>query len=275
MKTRCASRMETSFWSMNREMTPAHKVSFIREIDATLLDRARLSVGRASYTAMVVKAAAHLLLEFPYLNRGIFPGWLGKRLVEFESTDIAVAVERRVPNADAIVYAHVLRDVEHRDCRTLHTDLMNLSDPNETQHLQRWQNFLWLMQHTPTWLAQYLIGAPKYSPRLWQEHRGGACFVNSPAKYGVDWLVADMIWPLTFSFGWVKERPWVVDSTVQVRRTMPLIMIFDRRIMQGALAAQAFNRFAQILETADPNVFAGRDTGRWSAAQVQTQAYAC
>jgi pyruvate/2-oxoglutarate dehydrogenase complex dihydrolipoamide acyltransferase (E2) component len=74
--------------------------------------------------------------------------------------------------------------------------------------------------------------------------------VNSPAKYGIDQIVVDQIWPLTVSFGWVKERPYVVDGEVTARKTMPLFIIFDRRIMAGAPSARFFNRLAEILENA-------------------------
>lgn len=251
MKTKSASRMESSFWTMNDEMNPANKVSFVREIDATQLDLFRAKAGSPSYTALVAKAASQVLKEFPYANRTILQGIFGKYIVAFETTDIAIAVEKAVPNAEAVVYAHIIRDVENKDCLELHQDLARVADPELSKTMPRWVNFLKIMQGLPTFLARHLIGAPRYSAKLWQEHRGGACFVNSPAKYGVDFLVADMIWPLTFSFGWIKERPWAVGKKVEVRRTMPLIMIFDRRIMQGALAAKAFNRFAEILEKAE------------------------
>jgi pyruvate/2-oxoglutarate dehydrogenase complex dihydrolipoamide acyltransferase (E2) component len=74
--------------------------------------------------------------------------------------------------------------------------------------------------------------------------------VNSPAKYGIDLIVVDQIWPLTVSFGWIKERPIVVNGEIKIRKTMPLIIFFDRRVMAGAPAALFFNRLAEILEKA-------------------------
>jgi pyruvate/2-oxoglutarate dehydrogenase complex dihydrolipoamide acyltransferase (E2) component len=68
----------------------------------------------------------------------------------------------------------------------------------------------------------------------------------------VDFVIADMLWPLTFTFGQVKPRPIVVGSRVEARRTIPLAMIFDRRIMQGAIAARIFNRYCEILEGDGP-----------------------
>jgi hypothetical protein len=91
---------------------------------------------------------------------------------------------------------------------------------------------------------------PRYSPGMWTQHRGNACFVKLPAKYGVDLIVADMLWPLTVSFGWAKERLAIINGELAVRKTM-LIIIFDRRIMAGAPSTRFFNRLAQILENAD------------------------
>jgi hypothetical protein len=58
-------------------------------------------------------------------------------------------------------------------------------------------------------------------------------------------------WPITFSFGKVKVRPWIVNEKVEARKTMPLVMVFDRRIMGGGPAGRIFEKFKEILEKPD------------------------
>lgn len=74
--------------------------------------------------------------------------------------------------------------------------------------------------------------------------------ISSPAKYGVDMLIANWPWPIGFSFGLVKERPFVVEGKIEVRSTMTLTMSFDRRIMGGAPAARFIRAVADSLENA-------------------------
>lgn len=249
------SRMTRAFWTLNGEMTPAHKVTFVREIDAARLDALRETVllrhgVKPSYTALVVKAATIALREYPYANRAIIGPPFFKRLIQFSATDITVAIERDVPGAESIVLADTIPDTSGKDLQELTAALSAFAQAT-TENNERWRLFSTLLSRVPVCISRWMIGMPRFSASMWARHRGGACFVNSPAKYGIDLIVADMIWPVTVVFGWIKERPFVRNHEVVVTRTMPLSLIFDRRIMAGAPAAKFFNRLAQLLENAE------------------------
>ncbi|GLI39268.1 2-oxo acid dehydrogenase subunit E2 [Geobacter hydrogenophilus] len=248
-------RMSRAFWTLNEEMNPAYKVTFLREIDASAMDRLRNKVlnstsVKPSYTALVIKAAAIALKEYPFANRAILGYSFWKRFIQFAHYDITVAVERNVPDAESIVLAETIPDCDIKSLSDLTKELINISNATQESN-PRWRLFYFLLSSLPVFLTKWLIRMPKFSPKMWTKHRGCACFVNSPAKYGVDFFVGDMLWPLTVSFGWVKERPIAINGSVEVRRTVPLCIIFDRRIMAGAPAARFFSRIAQILENAD------------------------
>ena len=249
------NRISRAFWTLNQEMTPAYKVTFVREIDATAMDRLRQATlsregVKPSYTALIVKAAALALREHPYANRAILGLPLFRRMVQFNNMDITVAIERNVPQAEAVVLADTILGVDGKTPLDITRELQNSLTADPETH-PRWKLFSSLLGRLPVFISRWLIRAPRYLPGQWVKHRGNACFVNSPAKYGIDFVIADMIWPLTVMFGWIKDRPLAIDGQVEVRRTMPLSIIFDRRIMAGAPAAHFFNRLAEILENAD------------------------
>ena len=250
------SRMVRSFWTMNEEMEPRDKVSFIREIDATAMDRARELIlkkdgEKPSYTALVARATARVAQEYPQANRRIF-SFLGfKRLIQFKSADIAVAVERNVPNAEAVVMVDVLRYTLAKSLTELNRDLQNLAQADVDNNKQ-WRTFSTILNRLPVCLSKRLISHPTISPKAWVKYRGAAFFVNSPARFGgIDFLVGDFLWPFTVSFGFVTERPAVANGELCVRRTMPLILVFDRRILAGAPAARLFAELVRLLENAD------------------------
>lgn len=239
-----------SFWSLNDEMRPECKVTFVKEIDATAMDQKRLKAQatnghRPSYTALIVEAAAKILKKYPITNRGLTGPFFFKRLVQFNSIDIAVAVEKDMPDSEAVVLTHILRSCDEMTPQKISEEL-SIALTTETE---RWQLFSKVLNRIPPFLCKWILRLAAYLPSQWVEHRGGACFVNSPAKYGIDLVIADMLWPLTFSFGEVKERPIVLNGRLEVRRTVALTMIFDRRIMQGAVAARIFNDYCESLET--------------------------
>lgn len=249
------NRISRAFWTLNQEMTPAYKVTFVREIDATAMDRIRQETlnregVKPSYTALIIKAAAIALREHPAANRAIL-GWpCFRRIVQFNNMDITVAIERNVPQAEAVVLADTILEADTKTLAHITQELQRSLTMDPEQH-PRWKLFFTLLSRLPVFLTRWLIRMPRFLPNEWVKHRGNACFVNSPAKYGIDFVVGDMLWPLTVMFGWVKERPIAINGKVEVRKTMPLSIIFDRRIMAGAPAARFFNRLAEILENAD------------------------
>ena len=249
------NRIARAFWTLNDEMIPAHMVNFVREIDATSMDRLRQEIFaregvKPSYTALVIKAATIALGEYPYANRAIlgFPGF--RRIVQFNNMDITVAIEKQVPQAEAVVLADTILAADSKSLVQITRELQHALNANAEEH-PRWKLFFTLLSRLPVCLSRWIMRIPRYLPGQWVKHRGNACFVNSPAKYGIDFVVADMVWPLTVMFGWIKERPIVIAGQVEARKTMPLSIIFDRRIMAGAPAARFFNRLAEILENAD------------------------
>jgi hypothetical protein len=250
-----ANRVARAFWTLNDEMRPAHKVTFVREIDASAMELLRQATAtttgiKPSYTAIIIKAVTLALQEYPYANRAILGLPFCKQLVQFSDVDITVAIERDVPGAEAVVLADTITDPRNKSLTAITEELRGFSVATVDTN-PRWRLFYSLLSRLPVCISRWLIRMPRYSARMWSQHRGGACFVNSPAKYGIDFVVADMIWPLTVTFGWVKERPLVCDGAVVARKTMPLSIIFDRRIMAGAPAARFFNRLAEILENTE------------------------
>lgn len=252
------NHISKAFGSMTNDLKPANKVTFVREIDASSMDVLRNQVAIAegvkpSYTALIIKAASIALKEFPYANRAILGFSSVERVVQFTNMDITVAIEKNVPGIESIVLADTISDTNLKSLVQITRELQN-SLNSDFDNNPRWNLFYKILNRLPVFLSKWVIRLPKFSPQLWSKHRGNACFVNSPAKYGVDFIVADMLWPLTVSFGWIKERPIAIDGKVEVRKTMPLIIIFDRRIMAGAPAARFFNRLAEILERATEEI---------------------
>ena len=211
------NRITSSFWTLNDEMHPRYKVTFVREIDASAMDRLRSTMEREtgvkpSYTALVVKASALVLSEYPYANRAILGFPFFKRLVQFNTIDTTVAIEQGCPRGQKLSFWQIRFMTASRSHlpisqRNLTVLSMQLLDTNE-----RWRLFFTLLSKLPTCICKWIIRMPRYFPGLWVKHRGGVCFVNSPAKYGIDLVVGDMIFPFTVGFGWIKVRPLVVDG---------------------------------------------------------------
>lgn len=257
------TRAEHTSWAFNNVLVPAHIVTLMHEIDATGVERLRDSykikgLQAPTLTAIVVKAAAMTMEAFPEANRAIigFPGF--RKLYQFKKTDISVAVEKSLPYMPGQAFATFLANSISRPLESLSQELRDLAACDETNNEQL-RTFMRILRWLPTPLALFVLRMPMYIPSLWDQYRGCACWINAPSKSGVDTVMTTWPWPITFSFGFVKQRPFVVGTKVEARLTMPLVMAFDRRIMGGGPAGRVFMHFKNLLENADKHLAEGVD----------------
>lgn len=243
-----------TFFQVNRvlietEIDPGVTVTFMGEVDLTEIEAWRKKLGdkRPTYTAFVAKAVAMAMQEMPYANRRVWKRWpWGTRMVQFHGSDVAVAAERHIPDAEGVAFIDILRDAHEASLQEMTSWLKALSQADETNNAQ-WRDFKKLTK-LPRMLASFFAGLPVKVPGMWCRYRGGAVLISSPSKYGVDSVVATWPWPLGLSFGLVKDRAVVRDGEVVAAPTMNLVMNFDRRIMAGAPAAKFFKRLVDLLE---------------------------
>jgi pyruvate/2-oxoglutarate dehydrogenase complex dihydrolipoamide acyltransferase (E2) component len=238
------------------EIRPGNTVSFISEVDLTEVERVRGGAGtlKPSYTAFVVKAVALALRDFPYANRRVcrraWLPFLRPRLQQFHRCDVAVASERDVPGTESAAFFDIVRDADQLSMAAINDQLQALATCDVATNKQ-WREFSTVITRLPQWLSTLLLRLPWFFPGLWVKWRGGAVLISSPAKYGVDLVVASWSHPLGISFGLVKPRPVVSDGAVVVRPTFSLLLNFDRNVMAGAPAARFFKRIIELLEHAE------------------------
>jgi len=253
------------FFQANRsiveyEIRPGNTVTFFSEVDLSQVERMRAAVlERPSYTAFVAKAVGLALQEFGYANRRICRrAWLpffAPRLQRFHTCDVAIASERDIPGAEGVAFADVLRNADRLSLEEITEWLRHLANCDVSNN-QQWSAFSKVVRRLPHWLAMLCIRLPYFFPGLWVKYRGGPVLISSPAKYGVDGVVATWSWPLGVSFGLVKQRAVVRGDQILPCPTFLLTLNFDRRIMAGAQGAHFFKRIVNALEHAETEMAA-------------------
>jgi hypothetical protein len=236
------------------EMISRNYLHFLAELDASGLDRFRSAAKRAgrvapTYTAFVVKAAAIALREHPHLNCMIQERPFSTKLIPLPDVTATVAVERMVDGVD-MVFAPMIKNPDDRVLADMTQELrwFAAADVNDVPEFRQFVSLVKVARRLPT-LVGRLFRMPSLSAKLWRKYRGGSFAVTSPAKYGgCDQVLPPWPWPLTFSFGAVKERPFVVDGQLSVRKTMRLTITVDRRLAHGAALARFAERVKELLE---------------------------
>lgn len=241
--------------SLNVENRGDNKVAMLSELDMTSPQALRASVSqqagiKPSYTAIVAKAISIALREHPYANRMAVERLFWKRILQLHEVHMTVAVERDRPGIEQAVFAGTIRDTDKLDVADITRELQGLAESTEETN-ERWRLLKRMVETLPPFLARRLISIPRWFPDQWIRHRGGAVMISSPAKYGVDMMVANWPWPIGYSFGLVKDRVIAVEGSPLVRPTMVLTMSFDRRLMGGAPAARFFRAVCGHIEHAE------------------------
>lgn len=233
---------------LNKENKSDCKVLMLNEVNLEKIELIRDQYVREqkikpSYTAFIADAISKATIKHPHANSiSIF-----NRVIQLDYIDIAVAVERELPNIKQAVYTGIMRNVDKMDLESITKELKLFSQATP-ENSKRWSQMRFIVEKLPSILAKLTIAIPRYSLKLWREHRGGAIMISSPAKYGVDAMIGSWPYPIGVSFGLAKERAVVIDGKVVPRKTMFVSMSFDRRFMGGAQAAQFFNDICVILE---------------------------
>ncbi len=238
------------------EIDFSRTVLFSSEIDLTEIEKLRAQSfdgEKPSYTALIAKAVALALLEFPYANRRIYNLWGIPFLSFFQSfigTDIAVAIERNVENYHAVAYIEVIRNAHKKTPNQLSSMLRSFSN-SDLKTSEQWKSFYRLGMYFPLGLGGFIAKLPLYFPKMWTNYRGGAALISSPAKYGVDAVVAAWTHPISFSFGLAQKKPMVKNDKVVAVPAFTFVMNWDRRVMAGAQAARFFARICELLRDAE------------------------
>lgn len=269
-----ATRAEKTVWAMNRVLEPQHMVMMVSEIDATEIQSLREQFKQQfgispTYTALVIKAAALVMQKHPEANRAILGFPFFKKLYQFSQIDMSVAVERNLPFLPGSAYAPVIKDILTKPLLKISEEIQFEKTSDEYTN-RAYAKFLNILRWVPRPLSNLLLNLPYYFPSMWAQYRGCAAWVNSPTRAGVDLVVTCWPWPITFSFGVVKERPCLINHKMEARPTMPVIISFDRRIMGGGPASRLFADFQTILTRAETTL-ATESPKEPNANEFQTQ----
>lgn len=183
--------------------------------------------------------------DHPQLNQLILRGIYRHRPVQLEDIHAVVAAER-VRDGEDTVYAQILRNTDDKPVWDISEELRKTSVLEEEED-SRLRLFMDLIRKLPGFLSRVILSSPRWSPKLWIKHRGGAFALTTVGKYGVESIFVKWPWPLSFTFGEVKERPMVVNGKVEARLSFHLSLAWNRELTNGAPAARFFNDIVTYL----------------------------
>jgi pyruvate dehydrogenase E2 component (dihydrolipoamide acetyltransferase) len=201
-----AERVSTSF------RTAPHS-TVVMEVDFSKA-MALHSKLKVSYTAILVKAVAKSLAEYPIINSTLE----GSQIKIFEDANVGVAVATE----DGLVVP-VIHNADKKALEEIDAAIRELTDKARQGKLAK------------------------------EDLTGGTFTITNLGMYDVEFFIPIINPPeaAILAVGRVVEKPVVVDGKIEIKPMMMLSLSYDHRIVDGAPASQFLRKAKEKLEKAE------------------------
>lgn len=200
----------TSAERLSQSFRTAPHSTIMMEVDASRMVVARERL-RVSYSAILVKAVAAALAEYPSVNSSLE----GDRVIVFEEVNVGLAVA-----TENGLVVPVIHDAEGTSIQEVERAIEDLTSKAKRGRLSV------------------------------EEVSKGTFTITNLGMFGVECFIPIINPPeaAILAVGAVKEKPVVAEGRVQVRPVMMLSLTYDHRILDGAPAAEFLRRVCVELE---------------------------
>jgi pyruvate/2-oxoglutarate dehydrogenase complex dihydrolipoamide acyltransferase (E2) component len=235
-----------------------HPMVALLEFDVTRAEAAIEAMQRGglrvSLFAFLVRSIAVAIAEHPDLNLVRH----GRRLVRFDDVDVSVPVEVRTPNGK-FPREIVLRRAQHRTPAELYAEIEAARERHdergETSDEDRWARRMFrVLRFVPSFAR---IGFMRMIMRnaFTIKRRSGTTLVTSVGKFasipGYAFTLTTGPRAAAFAIGGVFPRPAAVDGRIEQRRVVPIALMINHDLVDGAPAARFARRLQALVESAD------------------------
>ena len=224
---------------------------------------ARIAADKAAgrdvgMAAFMVKAMSLAIAEHPVLNRRLFKGWFGHKLVEWDEISCNLIVERDGGPGEPVVFPAVLRHTDQLTVDAIHQRIRTLKQqPLEELDAVKGHKRLARMPRLGLWLLNWLA---THRPGFFIKHFG-TFNMSGMIHEGSGGLGASVLTTSTTVYPTdIRDKPLVVDGEIVVRTTMLVMFAFDHFTVDGMQAYRASRALQRFVE--DPTHVLGESYER-------------
>ena len=234
-----------------------HRVQVLLDLDVTAcrqyLQRYRSEKNvEVSFTAWIIKCISQAIAE----HKDVHAIRQGKnQLVIFDEIDISLLVEKEL-QGEKVPLPIVLRKTNEKPAEELHQEiqLAKAQSVNDEKNYvlgekqSKWgiKLFLALPQFVRLMIWRLILGNPRRMKEMM-----GTVVVTSVGMIGniKGWLIPNSIHPVAFALGSIVKKPGVIEDQIEIREYLPLTILIDHDVVDGAPAARFLSRLTEIIET--------------------------
>lgn len=243
-----------------------HRIPILAEVDVTearnaIANRKAATGEGLSFTGWVIRCIAQAASDYPRvhaLRRG------RHALVLFDDVDVAIVIQRQLPNTDPPEYLpmpYVIRRANTKTVESIHKEIRDA----QGMVLRSGEQTIDLAEKVPSARTirifatmPFLLRRLLYWDRLFRDpfrvkRTMGTVTVTSVGMFGAvgrgsNWGIPIEFHPLTVALGSVARKPAVVGERVEPREFVGMTVVFDHDVIDGAPMAMFLQRLRELME---------------------------
>lgn len=215
------------------------------EVEMTqVVQHRRQSGGRFSYFAYFIQAMSQVVAQYPEAN-SLFLGRFLPRLVSLDAVNAKFTVDKTAAGQRIVASAVV----ESADSLSLE-DIQRRIDDIKAQEIAEGEAFAPIrkLHSMPLLLARLLFRYAMWRPAI-KSRVQGTFTITSLGGRAVTRFIPLPGSTLTLGVGDIAERPLVKNGRLSVAHTTTLTLVFDHRVLDGAISAEILAKIKEKLES--------------------------
>ncbi|OFZ05640.1 MAG: hypothetical protein A2X97_12430 [Bdellovibrionales bacterium GWA1_52_35] len=203
-----------------------------------------------SFTSWFIKCVADAVSEHPHVHAARKGN---RRLLVFHEVDVSTLVEKEV-HGKKVPLPVLIRDVGKKSVRDIYAEIRKareLSVVDESGYVLNGGQSRFAMRlftSLPQWLRLLLWNVILRNP-LRQKQMMGTVVVTSVGMMGrTGWVVPSSMFPLAIALGSIVQKPGVHLGQIAVRSYLPVTVVLDHDVVDGAPAARFASRLVELVE---------------------------
>ncbi|MFX0022323.1 MAG: 2-oxo acid dehydrogenase subunit E2 [Candidatus Hermodarchaeota archaeon] len=232
-----------------------HYVKGLIEFDVTngrnrIREHEKNTRKKISFTAWLLKCIGQAASEFKEVHSMMMGK---KKIIKFDDVDISITIEKTVEGVKSPMPLVVRK--------TNKKTVMQINDEIRKAQSEEVSGATVLGDHDIKKKMKYYLSLPK-SIRLYLIKRQlkdpikvkqvmGTIILTSIGMFGnlYGWPIPTTNHPLAFGVGSITKKPGIVDDKVEVREYLPMSILFNHDVIDGAPAARFISRLGELLES--------------------------
>lgn len=202
------------------------------------------SSGQFSYLAYFIQAMSQIIAQYPEAN-SIFIGHFLPRMVSLDTVNAKFTLDKTVAGQRLVASAVI----ERADSLSLEAIQQHI-DAIKAQEIAEGEAFAPIrkLHSIPLLLARLLFRYAMWRPSI-KSRVQGTFTITSLGGRGITRFVPLPGSTLTLGVGDIAERPRVKDGQITIVPMTTLTLVFDHRVLDGAISAEILAKIKKLLES--------------------------